>query len=246
MAPPTRVPGISVASTLPQDQARPVTRWSLDEIVTTFRETLGTAPMSRSSIWRILQEVDLKPHKSADWLNSQDEDCDAKAQNICQLYVQALASYEQGRLVLCCDEKTGMQVLERQAPTKPARPGQRERREHADMRHGTRVLINSLAVATGHIAWSLGATRTAAAFVAHLHPAYQHFPRMQRDAWGMDNVHTHWSVDVCRFVARWCRVPLEPEKRTQGVQRRAFLGDPSHRHVFHCTPKHGSWLNQAE
>ena len=74
IAPPTRVHVISVASTLPQDQDRPVTRWSLDEIVTTVLETLGTAPISRSSIWRILQEVDLKPHKSAYWLNSHDED----------------------------------------------------------------------------------------------------------------------------------------------------------------------------
>jgi transposase len=180
IAPPTRVHVLSVASPLPQDQDRPVTRWSLAEIVTTLLATLGTAPMSRSSIWRILHEVDLKPHKSAYWLNRHDEDCDAKAQTICQLDVQALKVYEQGRLVICCDEKTGMQVRERTAPTKPARPGQRERREHEYIRHGTRVLIHSLAVATGHISWSLGATRTAADFVAHLHQAYQHFPRMQR------------------------------------------------------------------
>jgi transposase len=79
IAPPARVHVISVASTLPQDQERPVTRWSLAELVTTLLETLGTPPMSRSSIWRILHEVDLKPHKSAYWLNSHDEDFDAKA-----------------------------------------------------------------------------------------------------------------------------------------------------------------------
>lgn len=201
--------------------------------------------MSRSSLWRILHEGDLKPHKSASWLNSHDEDFDAKAHTIGQLYVQALKGYEQGRLVSCCDEKTGLQVLERTAPTKPARPGQRERREHEYIRHGTRVLIHSLAVATGHISWSLGATRTAADFVAHLHQAYHHSPRMQRYDWVMDNVNTPWSLDVCRLVARWCRVPCEPAKLTKGVQRRAFLGDPSHRHVFHCTPQHGSWLHQA-
>ena len=90
-------------------------------------------------------------HKSEYWLNSHDEDFDTKAQTICQLYVKALKSFEQGRLVICCDEKSGMQVLERKAPTKPARPGQRERREHEYIRRGTRVLINSLAVATGQI-----------------------------------------------------------------------------------------------
>jgi hypothetical protein len=62
----------------------------------------------------------------------------------------------------------------------------------------------------------------------------------------MENLHTHGSLDVCRLVARWCRVPFEPAQLTKGVQRRACLGDPSHRHVFHFPPKHGSWLNQAE
>jgi putative transposase len=59
ITPPTRVQVISVASSLPQDQDRPVTRWSLDEIATALLETLGTDPISRSSIWRILQDVDL-------------------------------------------------------------------------------------------------------------------------------------------------------------------------------------------
>lgn len=246
IASPTRVQVISVASTLPQDHHRTVTRWTLNEIVSALLETLGTDAISRSSIWRILEAVDLKPHKSEYWLNSHDEDFDAKAQPICQLYVGALEAYAQGCLVICCDEKSGMQVLERKAPTKPAQPGRRERREHEYIRHGTRVLINSLAVATGQIAWTLGATRKAPDFVDHLKQAYQRLPRMKRYDWVMDNLNTHWSLDVCRLVARWCGVPFEPHKLKRGPQRRAFLSDPSHRHVFHFTPKHGSWLNQAE
>jgi transposase len=246
IAAPTRVQVISVASTLPHDQDRPVTRWTLDEIVATLLDALHTEAVSRSSVWRILQDIDLKPHKSEYWLNSHDEDFDAKARTICQLYATALASYQQGRLVVCCDEKTGMQVLERKAPTKPAQPGRRERREHEYIRHGTRVLINSLAVATGQIAWTIGTTRKATDFVAHLQQAYQSLPRMTHYDWVMDNLNTHWSLDVCRLVARWCKVPFEPHKLKKGPQRRAFLSDPSHRHVLHFTPKHGSWLNQAE
>jgi hypothetical protein len=237
---------ISVASTLPQDHNRTVTRWTLAEIVATVLDSLHTDAISRSSIWRILQDVDLKPHKSEYWLNSHDEDFDAKAHAICQLYAQALDAYQHGRLVICCDEKTGMQILERKAPTKPAQAGRRERREHEYIRHGTRVLINSLAVATGQLAWSIGTTRTATAFVTHLQQAYQRLPRMARYDWVMDNLNTHWSLEVCRLVARWCGLPCEPQKLKKGPQRRAFLSDPSHRHVFHFTPKHGSWLNQAE
>ena len=186
-------------------------------------EALHTDAISRSSIWRLLQDVDLKPHKSAYWLNSHDAHFDTKAQTICQLYAKALESYKHGRLVMCCDEKTGRQVLERKAPTKPAQPGRRERREHEYIRHGTRVLINSLAVATGQLAWTIGATRKTPDCVGHLKQAYQSLPRMQCYDWVMDNLNTHWSLDVCRLVARWCHVPCEPHKLKKGVQRRAFL-----------------------
>lgn len=242
----TRVTVIAVASQLPQDEGRTVTRWTFDEIVATLLGDLDTDALRRSTMWRIFHEVDLKPHKSAYWLKSHDETCASKADAICQLYVQALRASQQGRLVLCCDEKTGMQVLERTAQTKPAQPGKRERREYEDIRHGTRVLINSLVVAPGQSAWTLGATRKRPDCVAHLTHVSQRFPRMKRYDWIMDNLNTHWSLEVCRLVARWCKVPFEPKKLPREAERRAFLGDPTHRHVLHFTPKHGSWLNQAE
>jgi hypothetical protein len=187
MASPTRVQVISVASALPQEQDRTVTRWTVDAIVATLLDALHTDAISRSSLWRLLHDVDLKPHKRAYWLNSHDEDLDAKAHTICPLYAKALDDYAQGRLVLCGDEKTGRQVLERTAPTQPAQPGRRARREHEDIRHGTRVLINSLAVATGQMAWTIGRTRTATDVVAHLHQASQRLPRMTRYDWVLDN-----------------------------------------------------------
>jgi hypothetical protein len=246
LATPTRVQVIAVASAWPQDQDRPVTRWTLDEMVAALLDARNPDAISRSRVWRILQDVALKPHQSAYGLHSHEEDFDAKARHLCHRYAKALASYEQERLVICCEAKTGRHVLERKAPTKPAQPGRRERREQEDIRHGTRVLIHALAVATGQMAWTMGATRQATDFVAHLQQADHCWPGLQRSDWVMDNFNTHWSLDVCRLVARWCTGPCEPQKRKTGPQRRAFLTDPSHRHGLHCTPKHGAWLQQAE
>jgi hypothetical protein len=234
-----------VASALPPDQERTVTRWTLDEIVATLLDARHTEPIRRSSIWRILPAVDLKPHPRESGLQSHDEALAANAHTLCQLDAKAIEAYKQGRLVMCCDAKTGMHVLERKTPTNPAQPGRRARREHADIRHGTRVLINAWAVATGHLAWTSGTTRKATDCVAHRKRASQPWPPMARYDGSMDNLNTHGSLDVCRLGARWCKGPFEPAKRKQGVQRRAFLRDPRHRHGVHCTPKHGSWLNQA-
>jgi hypothetical protein len=180
------------------------------------------------------------PHRSVYWLNSHDPDFEAKAYDICQLYLQALRFYQQGRLVICADEKTGMQILQRRYPTQPVQPGKPEKREHASIRHGVRALLASFVVPTGHLVWNLGQTRTSADWAAHLANVVHQLPTMQRDDWGIDNLNTHWSLEVCRLVATWCDLPFAPTALERGVQRRAFLRDPIHKHVFHFPPIHGS------
>ncbi len=244
--PDSRLMVISTASGLPKEHGCSATRWSLDDIAASILNQNAAEAMSRSTIWRILEEADLKPHRSQYWLNSHDEQFDAKAREICNLYINAPEFYQHGRLVICCDEKTGMQILERKHPTKPAVPGKVERREHEYIRHGTRALIASFAVPTGQVAWNLGTTRTSEDFATHLCCARKQFPEMDRYDWVMDNLNTHWSLDVCRVVAEWCDVPFVKKQLQRGADRRAFLTDPSHKHVFHFTPKHGSWLNQVE
>ena len=246
IATPTRVQGSSMASAWPHDQGRPVTRGTLAAMVAALLDALNTEALSRAGVWRILHAVDLKPHKRASWLKSHDADCATKAHPICPLDAKARASSHPGRLVRCCAAKTGLHVLERPAPTQPAQPGRRERREQAYIRHGTRVRIHALAVGTGQMAWTMGATRKATDFVAHLPQAYPRWPGMPRYDWVLDNFHTPWSLDVCRVGARWCQVPCEPHKRNTGPQRRALLNDPRHGHVLHCTPNHGAWLHQVE
>jgi hypothetical protein len=71
-------------------------------------------------------------------------------------------------------------------------------------------------------------------------------PALNRYDGVMDHLPPPWSLAVCRLVARWCKVPWAPQTLKTGLQRRAFLPDPSHRHVCHCTPTQGAWLKQAE
>jgi transposase len=220
--------------------------WSLDDLAVQLVNQHAQEAMSRATIWRVLHEADLKPHRSVYWLNSHDPDFDAKAQDICRLYVQSPALYQQGELVICCDEKTGMQILQRKHATQPAQPGKPEKREHEYIRHGTRALIASFVVPTGEVVWDLGLTRTSVDFATHLAHVAARFADQKRFHWVLDNLNTHWSLDVCELMARLNGVAVHRRDLRTGAQRRAFLTDPTHKHVFHFTPKHGSWLNQVE
>lgn len=244
--PDERLHVVNLASSTTETQDQSATRWSLTDLAATIINEAHHRALSRTTIWRILDAADLKPHKSVYWLNSHDPDFDAKATNICRLYVNAPRLYQQGRLVICSDEKTGMQILERKYATQPAKPGKPEKREFEYIRHGTRSLLTSFVVPTGQVVWDLSETRTAFDWVAHLRHVRQCYPDLQGYDWIVDNLNTHWSLEVCRLVAEWCGVPLVEKDLQCGAQRRAFLSDPSHRVVFHFTPIHGSWLNQVE
>jgi hypothetical protein len=115
----------------------------------------------------------LQPHRSEYWLTSRPDDPQAFArevQQVCQTYREAplLAATQQVH-TLSVDEKSGIQALERAAPTRPMKPNQIEKLEYEYIRHGTLCLIANLDVVTGTIlAPSLGPTRTETDFVNHL------------------------------------------------------------------------------
>jgi hypothetical protein len=235
-----------MATSQPAASPCPATRWSRDAMGAAFHPQRWHWTMSRSSRWRLLDAAARKPPRSVYWLNSHDPACAAKARDLTCLSVHALRCYEQGRLVLCADEKTGMQSLQRAYPTPPAQPGKPDKGEHASIRQGVRAWLASVGGPTGHLVWNLGRTRTRAAWAAHLANVVPQVPAMARYEWVVDTLKTHWSLEGCRLVAHWCEVPFIPKALHRGAQRRAVLSDPTQKPGFHCTPKHGSWRNQVE
>jgi len=243
--PSARIDVLSIATRTPADYHCPATRWSLDDMTAPLRDHVRARAMSRSTLWRILDDADLTPHRSVDWLKSHAPAFAAKARDICHRYVNALRFYQHGRLVICVDEQTGMPMLQRKHPTQLAQPGQPEKRAQEYIRHGVRGLIASCVVPTGQVLWHLGPTRTSEDFAAHLANVLRHLPAMPPDDWVVDHLKTPWSLELGRLVAAWCALPCVPQALQRGVPRRAFLSDPTQKPVLHFTPKHGSWLNQV-
>ncbi len=169
------------------------------------------------------------------------------------MYAEATGRAEQGEVTVSTDELTGVQALERKHPGLPLAPGKVERREFEYVRHGTRSLILSRDVVTGHIlAPACGPTRTEADFLAHLQAGVASKPEVTRWHVVCDQLNTHQSASLVRWVAELSGIETDLGVTGESgilasmTSRAAFLSDPTHRVVFHYTPKHSSWLNQIE
>jgi transposase len=172
--------------------------------------------------------------------------------DICNVYKDAKALAADGVHVISCDEKTSIQALERDAPTKPMKPGLIERQEFEYVRHGTTCLIANFDVVTGEIiAPTLSPTRGEDDFALHIRRTIAH-DEHGRWIFILDNLTTHLSESLVRLVVEKERLDIDiGVKGKCGIlknvdSRRAFLTDPARRLRFVYTPKHCSWLNQVE
>lgn len=194
--------------------------WTIDSLCETFRERRPDVQISRTSVLRVLNGGDVHPHRMQCWMHSPDPDFRAKATAICGLYRSPPAG-----VVLCIDEKTGMQALSRRHPTKWPTQGRPGRWEFEYRRNGTRTLIAAFEVGTAKVYGEVRKTRTGEDLVAFMEEIARRYPTGPvHIVW--DNLNIHYDGKDRRWTA--------------------FNERHGGRFHFHYTPLHASWVNQVE
>ncbi|MDE3076816.1 MAG: IS630 family transposase [Chloroflexota bacterium] len=192
--------------------------WTLDLLVeTALREDIVTS-IHRSTIGRLLRQGEIKPHRWRMWLHSKDPAFKQKLAAIVPLYLY----HHAGEVVLCIDEKTAIQALERAAPERlPGPHNVLGRREFEYIRHGTLTLFAAREVHSGQVTGWCTPQRRRTEFLAFLDRLADRYP-CGRVHCVLDNLNTHSGADVAAWRTR------------------------HRRFAFHFTPFHASWANQVE
>jgi transposase len=173
--------------------------------------------VSATSVERIWREHRLKPHQTRTFKYSTDPELQAKVIDVVGLYLDP----PEGALVLCVDEKTQIQALDRTQPILPIRPGLPEGRTHDYRRHGTTSLYAALEIASGQVVTECHPRHRAEEFLSFCRRIVREFPDGQLHI-VLDNSSTHSTPEVKRWLARHRRVH------------------------FHFTPTGASWMNLVE
>ena len=205
---------------------RPVPRcfrrneWTLLSLRQAMLEAEYLTAISKSTIWRVLNQVNLKPHRYRMWVHSPDPEFARKVREVVDLY---LRGPRLGEVVLCVDEKTGMQALRRRFDGRLPAPGQLGRWEFEYKRHGTRTLLAAFNPHDGSVLGRCTRTRKGADLIAFM-------DEVVATRYPTEQVHVVWDNLNIHSGPRW----------------QEFNQRHGHRFHFHYTPLHASWVNQVE
>jgi transposase len=186
------------------------THWSVRRLA----EATGVSATTVHRIWR---EHRLRPHQTRTFKFSKDPQLVEKVIDVVGLYLDP----PEGALVLCVDEKTQIQALDRTQPTLPMKPGKAERMTHDYKRNGTTSLYAALEMASGQVTGECYERHRHQEFLAFLNGLVRAYPRVPLHV-VLDNSSTHTTPEVKRWLARHRRVH------------------------FHFTPTGASWMNLIE
>ena len=186
------------------------THWSVRRLAA----ATGVSPTTVHRIWR---DHKLKPHQVRSFKFSKDPQLIEKVIDVVGLYLDP----PKGALVLCVDEKTQIQALDRTQPTLPIKPGKAHRMTHDYKRNGTTSLYAALEIATGEVTGSCYPRHTHKEFLAFLNQLVKTYPRRPLHV-VLDNSSTDSTPEVERWLERHPRVH------------------------FHFTPTSASWMNMVE
>ena len=201
---------VVVATVQAPPEALGVTHWS----ARLLGKHLGISFASVARIWR---EWNLQPWRRETFKFSTDPELDAKVRDVVGLYLNP----PDKAVVVCIDEKSQIQALDRTAPMLPIRPGLPEKATHDYVRHGTTTLFAALEVATGKVTDACHPRHTHAEFLAFLKQVAKAYPRVPLHVVA-DNYATHKHPAVQAWLGKHPRVRM------------------------HFTPTSGSWLNLVE
>jgi hypothetical protein len=205
---------------------------------------IGTT-IPKSTIHRILQANNLKPHLSRYFLHISDPDFFSKMHHLIKLYLNP------PKHLYCFDECPGIQVLQRLSPdlqTERMKMRLEEfeyiRNARLPARQGTIDVLAFYSVNTGKVYAECRRNHTKETLVEVFESQLKIAHPGESLHYIMDNLYSHCCYELCELIAKYSNVDCPSEKDLNNMQkRREWLMSDSKRIIFHYTPFHGSWLN---
>ena len=235
---------VSIACTKPKDHGLAAELWSLSQLakfIGAAAENAGfprLAQAHKTTVWRILDEHEIKPHRIRYYLERRDPDFDAKMREVLMVYQEVSlqnamstktvgGSSASGRSVITVsvDEKPGIQAIATVAPDLPPVAGHHAEtgRDYEYVRHGTLSILAALDLHDGHLFAEVEERHRSCEFIQLLKRLDGHYP-----------------VDAT------IRVILDNHSSHISKETMAYLATRPGRFEYVHTPKHGSWLNLIE